>query len=123
GESLAMCTERKRANTSAAFFLSPEHQSGGSFVVRVYWGTLGKLLDAQCPGVPSGLPGHCRPRYSDYLADAARVATGIVVNDQLAPDVINANKRAFVDVFVTRPEFRAIYDGLNNQQFVDKLFE
>ena len=28
-----------------------------------------------------------------------------------------------VDSFVTRPEFRAIYDGLNNTQYVDKLFE
>ena len=30
---------------------------------------------------------------------------------------------AFVESFVTRPEFRAIYDGLNNTQYVDKLFE
>src|SRR5215203_7405848 len=27
GESFALCTERKRANTSAAFFLSPEFQN------------------------------------------------------------------------------------------------
>src|SRR5713226_10089584 len=47
GESLAACTERKRANTSAAFFFSPEFQNTGSFVVRVYWGTLGKLPNAQ----------------------------------------------------------------------------
>ena len=72
GESLALCTERKRANTSAAFFLSPEFQNTGSFVVRVYWGTLGKLQNvpnAQCPGVPAGLTGNCRPTYADYIAD------------------------------------------------------
>ena len=122
GESFIACTERKRANTSAAFFLSREFQNTGSFVLRVYWGTLGKLPNSQCPGVPSGLPGHCRPRYLDYVADMNQVAQGIVVNDQLVPAVINSNKHAFVDQFVTRSEFKATYpDSLSNQQFVDQL--
>ena len=122
-ESLALCTERKRANTSAAFFLSPEHQSTANFVLRVYWGTLGKLESAQCPGVPQSLPASCRPRYSDFIADMANVNQGIVVNDKLAPDVMNANKHAFVDTFVNRPEFQAAYNNLTPTQFVDKLFQ
>ncbi len=122
GETVADCAQRKRANTSAAFFLSPELQNTGSFVVRVYWGTLGKLPNAQCPGVPSSLPGQCRPLYTDYISDMRQVANGIVVNDQLDPNVINTNKHAFVDQFVTRTEFRASYDGLTSAQFVDKLF-
>ena len=121
GESLASCIERKRASTSAAFFLSPEFQNTGSFVLRVYWGTLGKLPSARC-GLPGGSLGQCRPLYNAYLADMSQVAQGIVVNDKLAPDVINANKHAFVDGFVNRSEFKANYDPLNNQQFVDKLF-
>jgi len=52
----------------------------------------------------------------------SQLAQGIVVNDKLAPDVINTNKHAFVDGFVNRSEFKAIYDSLSNQQFVDKLF-
>ncbi|HVQ39434.1 MAG TPA: DUF4214 domain-containing protein [Pyrinomonadaceae bacterium] len=126
GESLPQCTERKRANTSAAFFLSPEFQNTGSFVVRVYWGTLGKLPNtpkAQCPSLPDGYAGQCRPLYNEYIADVARVAQGIVVNDQLDPNVINANKHAFVDQFVNTPAFKAKYDPLNNQQFVDTLFQ
>jgi hypothetical protein len=123
GESQASCTERKRSNTSAAFFLSPEFQNTGSFVVRVYWGTLGKQPNSNCPSLPAGLTGQCRPLYSDYLADMSQVSQGIVVNDQLDPNVINANKLAFVNQFVNRPSFKAIYDGLNNQAFVDKLFE
>jgi Tol biopolymer transport system component len=123
GESLAQCTERKRANTSAAFFFSPEFQNTGSFAIRVYWGTFGKLPSSPCPGVPFGLPGNCRPHYSQYLADAGQLAQGIVVNDKLAPDVMNANKHAFVEQFVNRPEFHARYDGLANAQFVDRLFE
>jgi photosystem II stability/assembly factor-like uncharacterized protein len=121
GESLTSCIERKRANTSAAFFLSPEFQNTGSFVLRVYWGTLGKLPSSQC-GLPGGSLGQCRPLYNAYLADMSQVAQGIVVNDKLVPDVINANKHAFVDSFVNRSEFKAIYDSLSNQQFVDKLF-
>src|SRR5919205_1059951 len=121
GESEAMCVDRKRENTSAAFFLSPEFQNIGSFVVRVYWGTLGRLENAQCPGVPQNLPASCRPLYSQYIGDVAQVNKGIVVNDALSPEVINANKRAFVDQFVTRPEFQAVYGALNATQFVDKL--
>jgi len=60
---------------------------------------------------------------SEFTRDAATVANGIVVNDALAPNVINANKQAFVNEFVTRSEFRGIYDGLNNTQYVTKLFE
>jgi hypothetical protein len=127
GESLEMCTERKRANTSAAFFLSPEFQNTGSFVLRVYWGTLGKLPNvpnAQCPGVPQGLPGFCRPKYSDYIADMTQIAQGIVVNDHLDPAVINANKQAFVLAFVQRAEFLAAYPlTMTNEQYVDQLFQ
>jgi hypothetical protein len=121
GESEALCTDRKRTNTSAAFFVSPESQNSASFVIRVYWGTLGKLENAQCPGVPQNLPASCRPLYSEFIADMAEVNKGIVVNDALAPDVINANKRAFVEKFITRSDFQAAYGNLNATQFVDKL--
>ena len=126
GESQASCSERKRANTSAAFFLSPEFQNTGSFVVRVYWGTLGKLPNtpkASCPSLPEGYSGQCRPLYNEYIADVSKVAQGIVVNDQLDPNVINTNKHAFVDQFVNTAPFKAKYDSLNNQQFVDTLFQ
>ena len=122
GESLELCISRKRANTSAAFFFAPEFQASGSYVLRVYWGTLGKLLNSPgCPGVPQNLPGHCRPKYTDYIADMATVSQGIVVNNALDPNVINANKQAFVQNFINRAEFQAIYGALNPTQFVDKL--
>jgi hypothetical protein len=123
GESVAACGDRKRANTSAAFFLSPEFQNTGSFVVRVYWGTLGKQPNANCPSLPSGLAGQCRPLYTDYIADMSQIAKGIVVNDQLDPAVINANKQAFVNQFINTAAFKAKYDGLSNQVFVDTLFQ
>ena len=46
-----------------------------------------------------------------------------MVNNQLSPATINANKQAFVNEFVTRTEFRSIYDGLSNTQYVDRLFQ
>ena len=42
-ETEPQCVERKRANTSAAFFLSPEFQNTGYFVLRVYRGSLGRM--------------------------------------------------------------------------------
>ncbi len=60
---------------------------------------------------------------NEFTRDADTISQGIVVNNQLSPSVINANKQAFVNEFVTRSEFRAIYDGLNNTQYVDKLFQ
>ena len=113
GETTDQCIERKRANTSAAFFLSPEHAGTSYFVLRVYRGSLGRM-----PKFGGDLSAQ-----SEFTRDRATVSAGIVVNDALAPNVMNANKQAFVNEFVTRPEFRAIYDGLNNTQYVDKLFQ
>ena len=113
GETEAQCVDRKRENTSAAFFLSPEFQNTGYFVLRVYRGSLGRMPFFGGTGSPN----------DEFTRDAAIVGQGIVVNNALAPDVINANKQAFVNSFVTRTDFRAIYDGLSNAQYVDKLFQ
>src|SRR4026209_1573276 len=60
---------------------------------------------------------------NEFTRDAATVGAGIVVNNALDHNVINANKQAFVNAFVTRADFKAIYDGLNNTQYVDHLFQ
>jgi hypothetical protein len=113
GESEPQCIERKRANTSAAFFLSPEHANTSYFVLRVYRGSLGRMPK---------FGGDTTPQ-SEYTRDRATVSNGIVVNNALAPNVINANKQAFVNEFVTRAEFLSIYGSLTNTQYVDKLFQ
>jgi subtilisin family serine protease len=112
-ETEAQCVERKRANTSAAFFFSPEFSNTGYFVIRVYRGSLGRM-----PHYGGGTGAD-----SEFTRDAATVGTGIVVNDALDHDRINANKQAFVNEFVTRFEFRQMYQALNNTQYVDKLFQ
>jgi hypothetical protein len=51
------------------------------------------------------------------------VGAGIVVGSQLSGAVINQNKQQFANAFVLRPEFIAIYGGLTNTQYVDRLFQ
>src|SRR3989440_5501724 len=72
-----------------------------------------------------------QPKLSEFTPDAQFVGTGILVNSQLSAAKINQNKADFAAQFVncTDPakyrcaEFKMIYDGLDNQQYVDKLFQ
>src|SRR5207302_1440106 len=114
GQTEAQCTLRQRETTSGAFFLSPEFQYTGYYVYRMYQGALGR-----------------QPKLSEFTPDAQLVGAGILVNGQLSGAKINQNKADFAAQFVnctdaTRyrcAEFKAIYDGMNNQQYVDKLFQ
>jgi hypothetical protein len=71
-----------------------------------------------------------QPKLSEFIRDVQFVANGIVVNGQLSAAKINQNKTDFATQFATCAdatkyrcaEFKAIYDGLNNTQYVDKLF-
>jgi len=114
GQTEAQCTLRQRETTSGAFFLSPEFQYTGYYVYRMYQGALGR-----------------QPKLSEFIPDAQFVGNGIVVNGQLSGPVINQNKATFATQFVNCTdatkyrcaEFKAIYDGLTNTQYVDRLFQ
>ena len=114
GQTEAQCTLRQRETTSGAFFLSPEFQYTGYYVLRMYQGALGR-----------------QPKLSEFTPDALFVGNGIIVNGQLSGAKINQNKADFAAQFVNCvdaakyrcAEFKAIYDGLTNQQYVDKLFQ
>jgi len=113
GQTEAQCTLRQRETTSGAFFLSPEFQYTGYYVYRMYVGALGR-----------------QPKLSEFIPDAQFVGNGIIVNGQLSAGKINQNKADYAAQFVNCTdaakyrcaEFKAIYDGLSNQQYVDKLF-
>jgi hypothetical protein len=113
GQTVEQCTLRQRETTSGAFFLSPEFQYTGYFVYRMYQGGLGR-----------------QPKLSEFIPDTQFVGNGIVVAGQLSGTVINQNKAAFAAQFVNCTdatkyrcgEFKAIYDPLNNTQYVDRLF-
>jgi len=111
GESLALCIERQRTNTSAAFFLSPEFQYTGYFVYRLYKGSL----------IKNGVGRF--PTYQEFLRDVRQVASGIIQNNQLSASAIEANKKKFAEDFIQRAEFRALYDPLSNFDYVERLFQ
>src|SRR6267142_1782060 len=114
GQTVEQCTLRQRETTSGAFFLSPEFQYTSYYVLRMYKGALGR-----------------QPKLSEFTPDAQFVGAGILVNSQLSASKINQNKADFAAQFVNCTdatksrcaEFKAIYDPLNNQQYVDKLFQ
>jgi Tol biopolymer transport system component len=106
------CLGSRRDSTSAAFFLSPEFQVAANFIYRIYKGSL-----ALGPGL-----GGRFPTYAEFIKDLQQTTLGIVVDNKLSPSAIETNRTTFADQFVLRAEFRNIYDSLNNQQYVDKLF-
>jgi len=98
------CSERRRENVSAAYFLSIEHQETGGLVDGLYRVSYGRA-----------------PQYAEFLPDTRTVAQGVVVGTDGWQAKLAANKAAFVAAFVSRPEFHAAYDGLTNSDFVDAL--
>lgn len=102
----AACIDRKRVNTSGAYFLSTEFQSTGYFVYRFYKGSLNRF-----------------PTFSEFLADMQIISNGIVVSNALDYNKIEANKNAFAAAWVNRADFKTIFDPLSNQDYVDRLFQ
>ena len=100
----AVCREVKRIDTSAAFFLSIEFQETGYLAHRFHRASFGR-----------------RPLFAEFLADQQAIGNGVVVNAPGWEQLLESNKRAFADSWVTRSGFSPIYDGLSNQQFVDTL--
>jgi subtilisin family serine protease len=100
----AACIERRRINVSAAYFLSIEFQQTGGLVDGLFRASYGR-----------------RPLYAEFLPDTATVAHDVVVGRAGWAQQLEANKQAFIDAWVQRPAFRAVYDGLANDAFVDAL--
>ncbi len=92
------CVNAERLGVSAAFFIEQEFQQTGSFVYRLYKGSLGR-----------------RPTYAEFVSDRGKVIGG--------PD-LTANKVALLNEFVQRAEFKQAYpDSMTNAEFVNKLFD
>jgi hypothetical protein len=99
------CAEVRHVNVSAAFFLSIEFQQTGYLVYRFNKASYNRM-----------------PRYELFLPDVQEISRGVVV---LAPgweQLLESNKQAFANDWVTRPEFRTIYDSKSNANYVDTLF-
>jgi hypothetical protein len=62
------------------------------------------------------------PRRLGFLIDAQTLGQGVVVNEPGWEQKLESNKREVAEAWVSRPEFRQLYDGLTNERFVDALF-
>lgn len=100
----AACLERKRIDTSAAFFLSIEFQQTGFMVYRLYRASYGRM-----------------PRREEFLPDARAASFGVIVNSPGWQTALADNVRAFADDWVNRPDFSMNFDQLTDAQFVDQL--
>jgi len=108
----AACREVKRIDTSAAFFLSTEFQQTGFLAYRTYAAAFGTTR------IGSTVPLTAQ----EFLTDTQQLGNGVIIGNAGAEAQLEANKVAYFNQFVTRPEFLTKYSaGLTNDQYVDNL--
>lgn len=108
----AACRSVRRINVSAAFFLSIEFQRTGYLAYLTHRAAFG----ANASGSPAPV------LYGNFERDVQALQRGFVFGQAGADAVLEANKVAYFNEFVTRPEFVAKYPStLTNDQYVDAL--
>jgi len=98
------CSSRRRENVSAAYFLSIEFQKTGGLVDKLYRASFGT-----------------QPSFAQFMPDARTVGQGVQVGKEGWEELLLANKLAFVNAFVNRPAFLAVYGSMDSSQYVDTL--
>ena len=98
------CIERRTINVSAAYFLSIESQTTGGLVDSVYRASYGRA-----------------PLFAEFMPDREAIAGDLVVGNDGREELLRNNKREFLDQWVQRAAFRAAYDHLGNDGYVDTL--
>ena len=101
----ANCLAVRRVNVSAAYFLSIEFQQTGYMVYLMQKASYGNI-----------------PRYREFVGNTQEIGRGVIIGAPGADALLEANKVAFIEDWVNRPEFKALYDGMNDSQFVNALF-
>jgi len=102
----AVCTAERRIDVSGAFFLSIEFQETGYLVYRFYRASFGQP-----------------PRHlNEFLLDTRTIGEGVVVNAPGWQALLDANRKAFIEDFVRRPQFIMEYPfDLTPVAFVNQL--
>jgi len=107
----AQCTEVKRINVSAAFFLSIEFQETGYLAYRVHKSSFGNL-----PGAPVPIT------FADFIKETQELGKGVQVGIGNWQALLEANKQSYALSFVQRSDFLTAFpNSMSAQQFVDKL--
>ncbi|HEX3228834.1 MAG TPA: Ig-like domain repeat protein, partial [Pyrinomonadaceae bacterium] len=112
GQTVAQCIEVQRILTSAAFFLSLEFKGTGGLVRDFYVAALDRPLTNNMPN------------FVEFMRDTEAIQKGVVVGQGNWQQVLDANRLAFMNEFVTRAEFVALYPTTDTPtQHVDKLYQ
>jgi CSLREA domain-containing protein len=115
------CTEIKRVNVSAAFYLSIEFRDTGYLVERIYRAAYGNGTGTSTLG---GTHQFSVPviRFEEFLPDTQEIGRGVVVGQTGWEQVLESNKQAFLNAFVQRSRFNTAFPGsLTPAQYVDAL--
>jgi uncharacterized protein (TIGR03118 family) len=106
------CRAVKRINVSAAFFLSNEFQNTGYLA----------YLTSRAAFGPSAFGSPAPVLYGNFERDTQALQKDYIFGQAGADAQLEANKVAFFNDFVTRPDFVTAYPStLTNAQFVDNL--
>jgi len=106
------CTEVKKINGSAAFFLSIEFQATGYLAYRGYKAAYGNLPNAPVPIT-----------FDEFQKESRLLGHILVVKQDGWQTVLENNTVAFVLQLVQSPRFIAAYpESMTPAEFVDRLF-
>jgi hypothetical protein len=104
GQTAAQCIQIARVVTAGAFFLSIEFQATGGTAYLTNKVSYGAV-----------------PTFARFERDAQQVGQNYVFGQPGAEAILEANKVAYYNEYVTRTEFVNTYAGVSNQQYVDTL--
>ena len=121
------CTDGSRTNTSGAFFLSIEFTETGTLAVRTMKAAFGDATGQSGLGEPQGVTHPLQVpiiKRSEFLPDQIQLSNGVIVGPNTGwQAVLEANKVAYFNGFVTRPAFTSAYPTSQTPaQYVDALF-
>ena len=101
----AACIDRERVLVAAAFFFAIEFQETGLIDILTHQAAYG-----------------AKPLYGQFMIGTQALQKGVVIGQPGALAQLEANKQAYFNEFVTRPEFVTKYpSSLTNTQYVDNL--
>jgi hypothetical protein len=107
------CLEVRRINVSAAFFLSPEFQETGFFVLRARNVAFGRRSDDPAT----------RVRYRDFIREARQVGEGVVSGEAGFEQKLAQNKQAYAEQVVTEAAYvQRFPTTLSASEYVNALF-
>lgn len=105
----AACIQRQRVTVSAAFFLSIEFQRTGLLAYLANKAALPNSI------TPAGV------LYGQFQRDVQALQNNLIFGQPGFDAQLEANKQAYFNDFVTRPEFVSAYGAASNATYVDAL--